>query len=101
MRCVPKGAYNKWMRVVHNGGLRRQRAWLVMAAGEVRRGGGTQQSAKRGTHREQGTNAQRMATAVRAMAAATAEARRMVVAYDVERVEAMAVAVTMTMMTIT
>jgi hypothetical protein len=48
MRSVPKGAHNKRKRAVHNGGIRPQKVWLVTAA----------QSAKRGTHRAQGTKAQ-------------------------------------------
>ena len=38
MRSVPNEALNKRTRAVHNGGVRRQRVWLVTAARGVRRG---------------------------------------------------------------
>ena len=39
MRSVSKGAHNKWKRAIRNGGLRRQKVWLVTAAGGGKRGG--------------------------------------------------------------
>ena len=39
MRSVPNEAHNKWMRAVRDGGLRRRKVWLVMAAGGGKRGG--------------------------------------------------------------
>ena len=59
--------------------------------------GGAQQSANRGTHREQGTKAQRTPMAVRTMAAATAEARAIAAVYAAVRAEATAAASTTTM----
>jgi hypothetical protein len=51
MRSVPKGAHNKRRGAVHDRGLQRQRVWLVMAAGGVRRGVNTTISQKRDAQR--------------------------------------------------
>ena len=47
MRSLSKGAHNKQTMAIHDGGLRQQRVWLVMAAGGVRRGVKTTISQKR------------------------------------------------------
>ena len=39
MRSLPKGAHNKWTRAVCDGGLRRQKVWLVTAVGGGKRVG--------------------------------------------------------------
>ncbi len=103
MKSVPKGAHNKRTRAVRDGGLRQQRVWLVMAIGGVRRGGEHNNQPKEGRagSRVQGTKAQRTATAVRAMAAATAEVRAVAAVYAAVRAEATVAAVTLTTTTTT
>ena len=48
MRSVPKGAHNKWKRAIRNGGLRRQKVWLVTVAGGGKRGGEHNKQPKQG-----------------------------------------------------
>jgi hypothetical protein len=48
MRSLPKGAHNKRKRAVHNRGLRRQKVWLVTAAGGGKRRGDHNNQPKEG-----------------------------------------------------
>jgi hypothetical protein len=100
-RSVPKGAHNKRTRAVPGGGLQRQKVWPVMVAGGGKRGVNTTISQKRDA---QGTGhrSAKTATAVRAVAAATVEARVMATAYAVvRRSEATAAMMTTTTTTMT
>jgi hypothetical protein len=46
MRSIPNEAHKKWMRAVRDGGLQRQKVWLVTAAGGGKRGVNTTISQK-------------------------------------------------------
>ena len=82
-------AHNKQMRAIRDGGLRRRKVWLVTAAEGGKRGGEHNNQPKEGR-----------AMAVRAVAAATVEARAMVVTYAAVRSEE-TVAMTTTTTTMT